>query len=98
MRKMTWKEWYERETGKQTQRDDWSEECVELGRDELSPELLPIDCLDRLLETISVSFYGYGVEDVVYVMPLKGSSQVLYGLLQGPKLVSSIIVECDGND
>ncbi|MGX6971145.1 hypothetical protein [Vagococcus bubulae] len=95
---MDWKEWFEQETGKQTKQEEWSEETVELEKDELSPELIPTDCLDRLPETLTVSFYGYGVEDVVYVMPLKDSSQLLYGLLHGPKLVSSIVVECDRND
>lgn len=95
---MDWKEWYEQETGKQTKQEEWSEETVELGKDELSPELIPTDYLERLSETLTVSFYGYGVDDVIYVIPLKDSSQVLYGLLQGPQLVSSIVVECDGND
>ena len=95
---MDWKEWFEQETGKQTKQEEWSEETVELGKDELSPELIPTDCLDRLPEILTVSFYGYGVDDVIYVIPLKDSSQVLYGLLQGSKLVSSIVVECERND
>ena len=95
---MDWKEWFEQETGKQTKQEEWSEETIELEKDELSPDLIPTEYLDRLSETLKVSIYGYGVEDVVYVMPLKDSAQVLYGLLHGPKLVSSIVVECDGND
>lgn len=89
------KSWFESVSLIQTDLSDWGVESVELYREELDINLLPIDYVSDLTEEIyHVDYYYYSCSSKYFVVYcLKLNDYYLLGLLDGDQLEAYTLIK-----
>lgn len=83
------KQWYEKMTQNTTIEKEWSQETIELGKEELDPKLIPKEEMAALNGNLLVNFYARD-DDVVYTFTSAyREKQLLICLLRNGKLENS---------
>lgn len=92
------KQWYENVIQKTTKEEEWSEETIELGKEELDQSLIPKEEMKVLKENVLVNFYSRE-DDIVYTfISTYRKDHFLICLLRNGKLKNSdyLVVDDDG--